>query len=80
MSICPICNGFQSLVLSCQKCSFQLVDEGKMSDFYDDYSPYMEIDLMKLEDGYPENFATEKCVHLLRCSSCGEEQVYFVQE
>ena len=22
-------------------------------DFYDDYSPYMEIDLMKMEDGYP---------------------------
>ena len=23
-------------------------------DYYDDYSPYMEIDLMKMEDGYKD--------------------------
>lgn len=80
MSICPLCNGFATAQETCEQCSTNMEDQGKLSDFFDDYSPYMDIDLMKLEDGFENNLATNQCVHLLQCPSCGKEQVYFVQE
>ncbi|MCU9595340.1 hypothetical protein OEV82_12900 [Caldibacillus thermolactis] len=80
MAICPLCNGFTTVQETCNECSINMDDQGKISDYYDDYSPYMDIDLMKLEDGYGSNFENQQCVHLLQCPSCGQEQVYFVQE
>jgi hypothetical protein len=55
-------------------------DEGKIMDYYDDYSPYMEIDLMKREDGYPETFIHHECPHLYRCPNCLREDVIFIKE
>lgn len=80
MSICPICNGYGSVTVSCPKCSQIMDDQGKISDYFDDYSPYMEIDLMKLEDGFPTNYSESQCVHLYKCPNCGEEQAQFIQE
>lgn len=57
-----------------------MIDEGKLSDFFDDYSPYMEIDLLRLEDGYPQNFQQSQCVHLLQCLACGRQETYFIRE
>lgn len=49
-------------------------------DFYDDYSPYMPIDQMKLEDGFKDDFKKETCPHLYKCMDCGHEEIQFIQE
>jgi hypothetical protein len=49
-------------------------------DFYDDYSPYMEIDLMKMEDGYPDTNSGGNCPHLYQCPSCQKDEVIFIKE
>lgn len=45
-----------------------------MYDYYDDYSPYMEIDWNKLVDGVPDNAEKPECVHLLICPYCGNKR------
>jgi hypothetical protein len=80
MGMCPICNGFTNVALPCPNCSGSLEDSGREADFYDDYSPYMPIDQMKLEDGYPADFTEEECPHLFKCSSCGASHVFLIKE
>lgn len=55
-------------------------DSGRIMDFYDDYSPYMPIDQMKLEDGFPESYSNEECRHLFTCESCGYDAVMVIKE
>lgn len=57
-----------------------MLESGRLMDFYDDYSPYMEIDLMKMEDGYPDTNSGNKCPHLYRCPSCLADTVVFIKE
>ncbi|TKC18125.1 hypothetical protein [Robertmurraya kyonggiensis] len=80
MGICPICNGFQELQKECQSCGTSLEDSGRVMDYYDDYSPYMPIDLMKLEDGYPNDYEKHQCPHLLKCPQCGYDEIVFIEE
>jgi len=49
-------------------------------DYFDDYSAYMPIDLMKLEDGYSDDFKEGRCPHLYKCPHCHEDEVQFIQE
>ena len=42
------------------QCGKQMTDSGRLMDYYDDYSAYMEIDLMKMEDGYLNSFSGAK--------------------
>ncbi|WP_239094321.1 hypothetical protein [Bacillus sp. B15-48] len=55
-------------------------NKGREAEYYDDYSPYMPIDEMKLEDGYPHNHQNQQCPHLVACSNCGTNQVIMIQE
>lgn len=80
MGVCPVCNGFQQLNLSCPACNETIEDKGRIMDFFDDYSPYMQIDQMKLEDGYPDDFAKQLCPHFLKCTHCGFEITFFIKE
>lgn len=80
MAICPVCNGYESTTIFCQKCSQQMEDQGKLSDYFDDYSPYMDIELMRLEDGIVNNYSNSQCVHLYKCFHCDEEEVTIIQE
>ncbi|GAE35655.1 hypothetical protein [Halalkalibacter akibai] len=80
MGMCPICNGLQSLNLSCEKCKQELIDYGKVMDYYGKYEAYMPIDLNKLNNGINNDLADELCPHYIICSQCGEESVYLVQE
>lgn len=80
MSICPVCNGYEVKEIICSSCTQQMEDQGKVSDYFDDYSPYMDIDLMKLEDGYPVNYSLSQCVHLYKCPHCGKEDTQIIQE
>ncbi|GER69988.1 hypothetical protein BpJC7_12910 [Weizmannia acidilactici] len=74
MKICLICNGLGELQEECPNCRKALADGGKLYDYFDDYSPYMEIDLEKLEDGDPASTKKETCVHLYYCVHCGYEE------
>lgn len=80
MGICPICNGLQEVQKYCSTCGTTLEDSGRVMDFYDDYSPYMPIDQMKLENGYPNDYETEQCAHLFKCPYCGHDEIVFIQE
>ena len=80
MGICAICNGFEQLMVNCPSCGESLDDNGRIMDFYDDYSAYMEIDHLKLEDGYSDSLSKEKCPHLVSCPKCGRNEVKFILE
>ncbi|SFA80238.1 MULTISPECIES: hypothetical protein [unclassified Bacillus (in: firmicutes)] len=80
MNICPICNGLQELKIACDKCKSKMNDCGRIMDYYDDYSAYMEIDQLKLEDGYPDTNAQHKCPHLYSCMKCNQDQIVFITE
>ncbi len=80
MAICPICNGFEKIKEKCSSCGKNVEDMGRVMDFYDDYSAYMPIDQMKMEDGYPTDFTKQKCPHILKCTACGQTVVRFIQE
>ncbi|NEY70821.1 hypothetical protein [Bacillus mesophilus] len=80
MGICPICNGFESSETTCKQCQSVMEDKGRVIDYFDDYSPYMEIDGMKKIDGYEQTLQQHQCAHLLYCNHCQTEQVIFIQE
>lgn len=80
MGICPVCNGLEEKNFTCSTCGSELEEAGRLMDFFDDYSAYMPIDLMKLEDGYPEDYAKGLCPHLYKCPSCDNDVVQFIQE
>ncbi|MDF2039125.1 hypothetical protein LIT38_06620 [Bacillus sp. CMF12] len=80
MAICPVCNGFEKLEATCSSCGSSMEDSGRVMDFYDDYSAYMPIDQMKMEDGYPQDYQREECPHLLKCPSCGQDSVKLIKE
>jgi hypothetical protein len=79
MGICPLCNGFYEIHPPCQ-CGGEMRDSGKEMDYYDDYSAYMEIDDLKLENGYPVDHANHQCPHLFTCSQCARDQIIFIEE
>lgn len=80
MGMCPLCNGFSQLHATCQNCGSRLVNQGREAEYYDDYSPYMPIDEMKLVDGYLLDAQNHECPHLFKCQSCGTETTIMIQE
>jgi len=78
-AICPVCNGWQELASVCSHCQKTVEDKGRIMDYYDDYSAYMPIDQMKMEDGY-QDLQEHLCPHLVICEHCGSEEIVFVQE
>ncbi|WP_284637899.1 hypothetical protein [Paenibacillus silviterrae] len=76
---CPVCNGLEELSFPCEQCREALDDQGRLSDFYDPYSPYRPIDDIKLTNGY-EDLSTHQCIHLGRCSHCHRSYTLAVQE
>ena len=80
MDLCPLCNGLDSQIIQCPNCQTIMEDNGKVTDFLDDYSAYMDIDIMKLFDGNPTSLEDHQCIHLYYCSSCGHEEVKPIKE
>lgn len=80
MTICPICNGFYALNLECPTCGSSITDLGRIMDYYDDYSAYMPIDQMKMEDGFKHDFENKECPHYIFCSQCGYQNVLLIKE
>lgn len=80
MYICPLCNGLRSFHYTCPTCKQLLRDNGRVIDYFDDYSAYMEIDEMKKNDGYKTTLSQHECAHLFYCQACGNEEVKLIKE
>ncbi|WP_078552591.1 hypothetical protein [Bacillus alkalicellulosilyticus] len=78
--ICPICNGLESVNLLCESCQGPVEDRGRLMDLFDDYSPYLDIEGMKMINGIPDDQKLHECTHVLVCPTCGTEQLYIVKE
>jgi len=77
--MCPVCNGITNLNMLCPVCYQQLADCGRIDQIWEPYSPYREIDDIKLTNGY-HDFVNHQCVHLASCPNCGKEQIIFINE
>lgn len=79
MWICPVCNGMNSINHYCPECSARMDDLGKLSDLYTPYSPYREIEDVKMTNGYMDH-ANHECMHMTLCPHCHYQQVISVKE
>lgn len=66
--LCPLCNGLERRIILCEKCGNPMKDKGAIQEFFDDYSPYLDLDITRNIDGV----ATDQCLHLFGCENCGE--------
>ncbi|MFY0760344.1 hypothetical protein AB1K32_15840 [Metabacillus dongyingensis] len=82
MNMCPLCNGFNDDVeaATCPNCKINMMDHGKITDYMDAYSAYMEIDTMKLFDGVMDSLESHQCIHLFSCSNCLHEEAKQIRE
>jgi DNA-directed RNA polymerase subunit M/transcription elongation factor TFIIS len=80
MSLCPLCNGLRTIHIACPQCNAETEDQGKMMDYVGPYSAYMEIDLLKRNDGFPKSLEKGQCPHIMKCPKCGHDEVVLIQE
>ncbi|MFT4415891.1 hypothetical protein ACLM5H_18690 [Fredinandcohnia humi] len=80
MNICPLCNGFRNASFPCSQCGNLLEDSGRIIDYFDDYSAYMQIDDMKKIDGIKSTLSEHECAHLFYCVHCNTEEVKLIKE
>ncbi|QGQ44500.1 hypothetical protein [Metabacillus sediminilitoris] len=80
MDLCPLCNGLESKVILCPNCQSIMEDKGKITDYLDDYSAYMDIDIMKLFDGNIRSLENHKCMHYFFCPLCDHEETNAINE
>lgn len=76
---CPICNGFSTIQLQCPHCNINLIDRGRYTDSFGDYSPYQPIDDLKKTDGIID-FIKHQCPHQLTCNHCSYSTVIMITE
>ncbi|PLS17568.1 hypothetical protein CVD28_11245 [Bacillus sp. M6-12] len=80
MGVCPLCNGLREVQIFCENCGDRMDDQGKVMDYYGNYSPYMDIDSLKKIDGYETSLKNGECPHLMLCPSCRSERVVLIKE
>jgi hypothetical protein len=64
--VCPVCNSLVDMEIKCTRCEGIMTDEGRIADYFDDYSSYLDMNITELIDGAPSN----QCVHLFYCPNC----------
>lgn len=64
--VCPLCNGIKEINEICEKCGSNMINEGPLVNFLDEYSPYLSNDITQLVDGAEH----DKCMHLFVCKKC----------
>lgn len=69
-SLCPVCNGLESINKACPQCRATSEDLGRMSDWFGPYSPYREIDDLKMTNGCLDR-THHTCIHMCQCTVCG---------
>lgn len=77
--ICPVCNGLTIIEAVCQHCQHQLVDYGRIEEYYGPYSPYREIDDAKMTNGILD-YQNHICIHLANCPICNKNYIIEVKE
>lgn len=77
--ICPYCNGMLTLNSLCPQCGEPLTDGGRLDDYSGPYSPYRQIDDLKLTNGYPD-LARHQCIHQTYCGKCGNSAIMALEE
>lgn len=80
MYICPICNQIDAKTIDCSHCGSLMEDRGRIMDYFDDYSAYLDIDGMKLFNGIEHDERDHKCPHIYYCTSCYHNMVLLVDE
>ncbi|MEI5906406.1 hypothetical protein WAK64_04975 [Bacillus spongiae] len=70
MKVCPLCNGLKQPHIVCTTCNNEMQNTGRIYDFFDEYSAYMDIESMKLVDGVTSSGEQEQCSHLFYCDIC----------
>jgi len=79
MSFCPICNGLSTWNAACPQCGQALYDEGPLQNFLGPYSPYRNIDDMKMSNEYPD-LELHQCIHIGTCPQCQQQMAIAVSE
>lgn len=74
MRICPKCNGLSYETYICQGCYSIMQDHGRMVDYYDKYSPYLDENITNKVDGLTAQENEKECLHLFYCGQCEKEQ------
>ncbi len=70
--VCPVCNGLYDYKRKCVKCNtYSMVDRGRLTDYYDEYSTYLPMTITNKVDGV---YSHKKCIHLYVCEKCGEDK------
>ena len=77
---CPLCNGLCVMDEPCSACGSQLSDMGRVMDYYDDYSAYLDIATQKQNDGDVRSTENGTCYHLFFCKECGKEMRAGIEE
>jgi hypothetical protein len=80
MSMCPLCNGMSSPQTNCTTCNGVMDDKGRLLDYFDDYSAYLDIEGMKLFDGIENDQRDHQCPHVFYCPNCHGEKTILIQE
>ncbi|MGM0876855.1 MAG: hypothetical protein ACQEWV_19385 [Bacillota bacterium] len=80
MDLCPLCNGLETQIIQCPNCQTIMEDKGKITDYLDDYSAYMDIDMMKLFDGNIESLEGHQCMHYYFCPTCEHQETNAIKE
>ncbi|MBO9128755.1 hypothetical protein [Bacillus sp. 165] len=73
MGLCPRCNGFTNSAYQCPSCLDELQDCGRTVDYLDDYSAYMDQQLLEQVDGLKEIESGIYCMHVFYCATCRQE-------
>ncbi|MFA9557248.1 hypothetical protein ACERII_08095 [Evansella sp. AB-rgal1] len=80
MALCPVCNGLDKIKQQCTSCESLMDDQGRYLDYFDDYSAYMPIDLMKMIDGISSDQQQNLCPHLVMCPTCNKDELIMIKE
>lgn len=78
--ICPLCNGLWADEPKCPICHSEMKDAGRYMDFFDDYSPYLDIEGMKKQNGVVNDRIERECAHVFICASCGKQLLRGINE
>lgn len=79
-TICPLCNGLESITMTCPQCGNMLEDYGPVSYLVYSYSPYyLSLEEMKRDDGWIDQI-TDQCPHQFFCPNCNYMDIILMQE
>lgn len=80
MYICPLCNQLGHYEFECPTCEMLMEDRGRMMDYFDNYSAYLDIEGTKMVDGFLNDRKNHECPHVLYCLNCRKIKIQLISE